>query len=94
MNESEREIIALSRRYADLDPVDHSRVSNALWDASIGKLNKDPANYGRYYNRLIIHMIDSVSRGYTSPVEAYDALAAEYFPEYLTARRSAYEHTI
>jgi hypothetical protein len=75
-------------------PVIKGRVSDELYMASIGKLNADKANYGRYYNTLIIHLIDSVSRGYTSPMEAYDALSSEYFPEYLKTRRSKYENVI
>ncbi len=78
----------------NLNPVKPELVSNELYDASIGKLNKNPQNYGRYYNRLIIHMIDSVSRGYTTPMEVYDALKADYFPENLLTRKSAYMHLI
>ena len=78
----------------DLNPVNPDLVSDELYDASIGELNKNPQNYGKYYNKLIIHMIDSVSRGYTTPMEAYDALKADYFPEHLKIRKSAYTHTL
>ena len=77
-----------------LNPVIPGRVSDDLYSASIGKLNADTKNYGRHYNTLVIHLIDSVSRGYTSPMEAYDALAADYFPIYLTTRRSKYEDLV
>jgi hypothetical protein len=33
-------------------------------------------------------MIDSVSRGYITPAEAYDALKAKYFPIVLETRSS------
>lgn len=69
-------------------------VSDELWDASIGKLNKNPEKYSLGYKTRIIHMIDSVSRGYISPMEAYDALKADYFPIVLETRPSVYQHLI
>ena len=78
----------------DLAPVNPALVSDELYDKSIGELNRKPAGYGSRYNICIIHLIDSVSRGYTTPAEAYDALAALYFPENLTTRRSAYQHLL
>jgi ribosomal protein S17 len=69
-------------------------ISDELWEKSIGKLNKNPSKYDAHYKNLIIHLIDSVSRGYTTPWEAYEALEADYFPEYLTVRKSAYMHLI
>jgi len=77
-----------------LNPVIPGRVSDELWDKSIGKLNRDPMAYSLGYKTRIIHMIDSVSRGYTTPGEAYQALDADYFPAWLEARKSAYEHLI
>ena len=77
-----------------LNPVNHSLVSDALYDASIGKLNANPEKYGHSYKNQIIHMIDSVSRGYITPGEAYDALKAEYFPILLEVRPSAYVHLL
>ena len=77
-----------------LNPVIPGRVSEELYAASIGKINNEPQKYGRYYNTLVIHLIDSVSRGYTSPMEAYDALNSKYFPTVLTTRRSSYEHLV
>lgn len=77
-----------------LNPCIPNRVSDELWDKSIGKLNKDPMNYTLGYKTRIIHLIDSVSRGYTSPMEAYEALEAEYFPTHLELRKSAYQHLI
>ncbi len=78
----------------NLHPVIPGRVSDDLWDKSIGKLNKNPSLYGRHYSRLLVHLIDSVSRGYTSPLEAYDAMKQKYFPSILTSRRSAHENRI
>lgn len=75
-----------------LNPVIPGRVSDDLWDKSIGKLNANPQNYNAGYKDRIIHLIDSVSRGYTSPMEAYEALEADYFPAYLEIRESAYKH--
>ena len=77
-----------------LNAVNPSLVTDELYDASIGKLNKNPSKYSYSYKTCIIHLIDSVSRGYTSPMEAFDALEAEYFPEYLTDRESAYQHLL
>ena len=71
-----------------------SLVSDDLWDASIGKLNKNPEKYSLGYKTRIIHMIDSVSRGYITPMEAYDALKADYFPSFLEIRPSSYQHLI
>ena len=77
-----------------LNKVIPGRVSDELYDASIGKLNADPTKYSDGYKNRIIHLIDSVSRGYTSPMEAYDALEAKYFPAWLETRESAYAHLI
>ena len=77
-----------------LNPVIQENVSDDLYQASIGKLNKNPDRYSWSYKTRIIHLIDSVSRGYTSPMEAYDALAADYFPAYLEVRESAYRHLL
>lgn len=70
------------------------RVSDELWDKSVGMLNADPMRYNRGYKDCIIHLIDSVSRGYTTPLEAYEALSADYFPAGLIVRRSAYEYLV
>jgi len=78
----------------ELNPIIPGRVSDELYDASIGKLNANPMGYSLQYKTCIIHLIDSVSRGYTSPMEAYEALTAKYFPEHLTARKSAYAHLL
>ena len=77
-----------------LNPVIPGRVSDELYEKSIGKLNKNPAHYSYDYKNRIFHLIDSVSRGYTTPAEAYDALESDYFPSYLEIRRSAYEHLL
>ena len=79
-----------------LNPIIEGRVSNELYEASIGWLNK-PENVMRLnfgYKTRIIHLIDSVARGYTSPMEAYEALKAPYFPAYLETRESAYKHLL
>ena len=77
-----------------LNPIIPGRVSDELYDASIGKLNANPMRYSLQYKTCIIHLIDSVSRGYTSPMEAYEALTAKYFPEHLRTRESAYAHLL
>lgn len=81
-------------RAMDLNKVDLSRVSNELYDKSIGDLNRNCTKYSAEYKNCIIHLIDSVSRGYTTPMEAYDAIAAPYFPEHLKVRKSAYMHLV
>jgi len=78
----------------NLNPVKPSLVSDELYDASIGRLNADPLKYSHEYKTRIIHLIDSVSRGYTSPMEAYGALKADYFPMHLELRESAYSHLL
>jgi len=65
-----------------------------LYDKSIGLLNKNPEKYSLGYKTRIIHLIDSVSRGYTTPREAYEALRASYFPAWLEVRESAYQYLI
>lgn len=78
----------------NLNPVIPGRVSDALYEASIGTLNKDPMKHSLEHKTKIIHLIDSVSRGYASPMEAYSALDSEYFPEHLLTRESAYMHLL
>ena len=77
-----------------LNKVIPGRVSDELYMKSIGKLNANPENYTDGYKNRVIHLIDSVSRGYTSPMEAYDALKADYFPSWLETRESNYAHLI
>lgn len=77
-----------------LNPVIKNRVTDELYYKSIGKINADPLKYSRGYKTRIIHLIDSVSRGYTTPGEAYEALSADYFPAYLEIRPSKYQHLI
>lgn len=77
-----------------LSPIDHSRVSDELYEKSIGMLNADPLGYTLYYKTCIIHMIDAVGRGNISPMEAYEALEMPYFPEHLKVRESAYQHLL
>lgn len=78
----------------NLNPVIPGRVSDELYDKSIGKLNRDPCGYSLGYKTRIIHLIDAVSRGYVTPMEAYDALNADHFPAYLEVRDSAYAHLL
>ena len=78
----------------NLNPHIPGRVSDELYAASIGKLNANPMKYSLGYKTRVIHLIDSVSRGYTTPAEAYEALSADYFPAYLEVRPSAYVHLI
>ena len=77
-----------------LEPVVNKRVSDELYALSIGKLNANPAAFSAGYKNRVIHLIDSVSRGYTTPLEAYDALRQKYFPSHLETRKSAYMHLI
>lgn len=77
-----------------LNAVIPGMVSDDLYEMSIGLLNRSPNIYGSKYAKTIVHLIDSVSRGYTTPMEAYDAINATYIPIWVYARRSAYEHTI
>jgi hypothetical protein len=39
-----------------------------------------------------IHLVDAVSRGTISPLEAYDAIELGYLPENLKVRESYYSH--
>ena len=77
-----------------LNPVIPGSVSDELYAVSIGMLNDHPEKFALGYKTRVIHLIDSVSRGYTSPMEAYDALNADYFPVILEVRPSAYQHLI
>lgn len=78
----------------NLNKVNPELVSDELYEKSIGELNKNPMKYSYSYKTRIIHMIDSVSRGYITPLEAYDALEAKYFPITLEIRESAYKHLL
>ena len=77
-----------------LNPVIPGRVSDELYDKSIGELNANPLKHSAEYKYCVIHLIDSVSRGYITPAEAYEALAAPYFPEHLLIRPSLYQHLV
>ena len=81
-------------RDKDLSSVNHKLVSDELYLKAIQPLNDNPEGYTQYYKNCIIHLIDSVSRGYITPGEAYQALESDYFPETLTLRRSRYQHLI
>jgi len=89
-----RVAIVDNKKLKNLKPVIPGRVSDELWNKSIGKLNNNPMNYDLGYKTRIIHLVDSVSRGYTTPMEAYEALQADYFPIHLETRPSAYQHLI
>lgn len=77
-----------------LNKVIPGRVSDELWDKSIGELNRNPTRHGLGYKTGIIHLIDSVSRGYITPADAYDVLAADYIPELVFCRASKYAHLL
>jgi hypothetical protein len=47
-----------------------------------------------YYRNCMIHLADAVELGTISPMEAYQALDADYFPELLTVRKSRYSHLL
>jgi hypothetical protein len=47
-----------------------------------------------YYKTCMIHLSDAVESGTISPMEAYDALDADYFPTILTVRKSRYSHLL
>lgn len=77
-----------------INKVSPTLVSDELYDKSIGELNRNPQMYNHYYKCKVIHLIDSVSRGYTTPLEAHQALNVKYFPDYLLVRESAYSHLV
>lgn len=81
-------------RCLNLNPVIPGCVSDELYDKTIGELNRNPLRFNCYYKNCIIHLIDSTSRGYVSPMEAYDAWNAEHFPENLKVRPSSYQHLL
>ena len=61
-----------------------------LYLKAISPMNKNPNDHTADYKNCIIHMVDSVSRGYTTKNEAYEALQQDYFPEHLRVRKSYY----
>jgi hypothetical protein len=78
-----------------LNAVIAGRVSDSLYDRSIGRLSTPSGmKQSLGYKTRMIHLIDSVSRGYTTPLEAYEALTQPYFPAYLELRNSAYKHLL
>jgi predicted component of type VI protein secretion system len=81
-------------RDKNLNPSNTVRVSDELYSASIAPMNHNPEKYSLSYKTAMIHLIDSVSRGYTTPAEAWDAIALGYVPEHLTVRKSAYQHLV
>jgi hypothetical protein len=76
---------------AKLNAVIEGRVSDELYEKTIGAINAAPLEYSAGYKNRMIHLVDSVSRGYSSPLEAYQALTLGYVPEHLLARKSKYE---
>ena len=80
--------------YVHLNKVKPELVSDELYTKSIGMLNANPTAFTHMYKTRIIHLIDSVSRGYTTPMEAYNALKAPYFPIILETRKSVYMHLL
>jgi len=51
-------------------------------------------SHSLYYKTCMIHLADAVESGTISPMEAYDALNADYFPLQLTVRKSRYDHLL
>lgn len=74
--------------------VNHEIDITELYEKAIVPMNQNPLRYNADYKTCIIHMVDSVSRGYTTKSEAYEALKQSYFPEYLRIRKSAYMHLV
>ena len=72
-------------------PIIPERVSDELYDKSIGMLKLGSS---LAYKTRIIHMVDAVSRGTITPMEAYQALDADYFPIALETRESAYAYLL
>ena len=70
------------------------RISDELLSATILKLNRNPENYTANYKNRMIHMIDSCSRGYITPMECWGAVRLGYVPENLIVRESAYSHLV
>ena len=77
-----------------LNKIIPDRISDELWDKTIGMLNANPEKYSQNYKTCVIHAVDSCSRGYITPAELYAAMGADYFPEYLTVRPSLYAHML
>lgn len=74
-----------------INPVQPGLVSDALYDATIGKLR---VTDNHQFKVSWIHLVDSVSRGYVTPMEAWDAVALGYVPEHLLTRESLYSHLV
>lgn len=72
------------------------RLSDELHDKTIMWLNNTEhgMNQDLGYKTRLIHLADSVSRGYTRPAKAYAAMEADYFPVCLELRDSAYAHLL
>ena len=79
------------KRPYNLKPVKPELVSDALYDATIGALTITDTDQKK---TSWIHLIDAVSRGYATPLDAWDAVALGYVPEHLLIRESAYCHLI
>lgn len=77
-----------------LNVVNHALVSDELYDLTIGEINRNPMKYSHGYKTRIIHMIDSCSRGYITPMECYDAWKSKTFPIALELRPSKYQHLL
>ncbi len=78
----------------NLAPVIPGRVSDALYDATISKLNADPMKYSDQHKNQFIHLIDAISRGYATPGDGWDAVMLGYVPEHLLVRTSLYQHLV
>jgi len=76
------------------NPVNPDLVSDELYNKTIGEQNSNPEGYTLEHKTQVIHMIDAVSRGYISPMEAYDAVTLGYVPAVLLARPSKYQSLV
>jgi hypothetical protein len=65
-----------------------------VYDRCMKQASEADSNYGLYYKTCMIHLADAVEQGTISPMEAYDALYADYFPEWLKVRKSRYSHLL
>ena len=71
-----------------------SDLWSEFYDKTIGVLNANPAKYSTHYKNVIIHLVDSTERGYTTMDEVYDVIQAKELPNWIYERRSAYQHLI
>jgi len=66
------------------------RVSDELYESTIGEMNRNPEKYSNRFKSHMIHMVDSCSRGYIRPIEVDDAWRLGYVPDFFLVRPSMY----